>query len=295
MKRRLALTLGLTAAAAAILVSTAAYSVGPSESALVVRFGVPVRVVNRDGEAPGLHLKWPFVEQVARLDRRALVLTGQPQEVATAGGDRLSTQAALRYRIADPLRFYQAVAAPAGGMTRLQALLDASAGSALAGAPAEEVAGGPQARMTQALAVARRLAARDGLGVQLEEITLLGAAPADPEAAARHLQASETARVEAVRTEGAARKRELYAEADREAADVRGEGERQALEVRGEGDAERTAILGAAYGRDPEFARFFRRLEAYDQALDPQTTTLVLSPDNAFLDLFAHGPASKAR
>ena len=105
------------------------------------------------------------------------------------------------------------------------------------------------------------------------------------------MQQAEALQVGQVRAEGEQHRRELLAQADREAADVRGEAERQALEIRGDGDAQRASILGEAYGKDPDFARFFRRLEAYDQALNPDNTTLVLSQDNAFLDLFTHGPA----
>ena len=131
----------------------------------------------------------------------------------------------------------------------------------------------------------------------MEDVSLLTVAPsgADADAVSRRMQDAETAQASLVRAEGEAHRRELLTAADREVADIRGEGERQALEIRGDGDAQRAEVLGAAYSQDPDFARFFRRLEAYDQALNPDDTTLVLSPDTAFLDLFGHGPSAKPR
>ena len=163
--------------------------------------------------------------------------------------------------------------------------------AAFTGAGLDGLSGADEdARIARALTLARRSVAQRGLGVRLEGLDLLSATPADPDAVGRRMQASETAQAAQVRTDGEAHKRELMAAADREAADIRGEGDRQALEVRGDGDAQRASILGVAYAQDPGFARFFRRLEAYDQAFNPDNTTLVLSPDNAFMDLFAHGP-----
>ncbi len=115
------------------------------------------------------------------------------------------------------------------------------------------------------------------------------------EAISRRMQDDEGRQAAEIKAQGEAHKRELLSQADRNAADLRGEGDRQALEIRGDGDAQRAAILGAAYSKDPAFARFFRRLEAYDQALNPDTTVLVLSPDTAFLDLFGRGPGGETK
>ena len=285
--------------AVALLLLTAAsalYGVNQSQQALVLRFGRPVRLVNASGDGAGLYVRWPFVDRVVRLDRRTLSLEDEPTDTTIAGGERLSLRAAMSYRIADPLRLYRSLGDGHDALDRLRSLLQASVARALASSRRQDIVADRRAVLMQAALNAMRRSA-EPLGVEVVDVALLDAepTPAQAEAAARRMQDQETQQAAHVRSEGDAHKQDLIARADREAADIRGEGEREALELRGDGDAQRTAILGAAYGADPDFARFFRRLEAYDQALNPLNTTLILSPDNAFLDLFSHGPTAQAR
>ena len=289
------LSLLLIGAALLLTSADALYTMSQDQQAVVLRFGAPVRVINATatGAAAGLYAKWPFVERVVRLDRRLLTLQGEPQALITRDADPLSVQAQLSYRIVDPLRFYRASNDGRDGAELLQRVLDTSVAHALSAASwRDAVAKRRAALMQNALADARRAAAADQLGVELTDVHLvqLDPPPAQAEATARRMQEVESQQATAIRARGDANRRELIAAADREAGEIRAQGEEQALEVRGQGDAQRADILGAAYGADPAFARFFRRLEAYDQALNPANTTLVLSSDNAFLDLFSHGP-----
>ena len=287
--------LGVAFAAAALLLGAdAVFAVDQSQQALVLSLGRPVRLANADGRSAGLYLKWPLLDRVVRLDRRSFTQSWPAQDIATADQTRLGVAASLRYRIVDPLRYYSALGATSDGAQRLQVLVDRSVRDAFSGAPMQDiVAAGGGARLRTALTEAQRMAARDQLGIGVEDIGLLNVAPSDTEvdAVSRRMQTAELAQAGLVRAEGETQRRNLLAAADREVADIRGEAERRALEVRGDGDAQRADILGAAYSQDPSFARFFRRLEAYDQALNPDNTTLVLSPDTAFLDLFGHGPS----
>jgi modulator of FtsH protease HflC len=274
---------------AVVLACDAVFVVDGPQAVLVLRSGAPVRTLNPDGRSAGLYAKWPLIEQVVRLDRRVLALDGPPQEVTTADGGRVSVQATLRYRVVDPVRFYAAAGGVSAGAPGLQRALASGVAAALTGLTSQELAR-VDAHADAAAKRSREVAVEARLGVEPVEVVFTALSPADPEAAGRRMQAQEAAKVQAIRADSEGNKRELLAQADREAADIRGEGEHQALVVRGQGDAERAAILGAAYGKDPAFARDFRRLEAYDQALNPQTTTLVLSPEgNDFLNLFAHG------
>ncbi len=290
----LAGAVGLLAGAASL------YTVGQTQQAVVLRFGAPEKVVNAGGASggPGLYAKWPLVERVVAFDRRVLNLQADPVEMTTADGAPRAVNATLSYRIIDPLQAYLSSGAPPQDVGRLQQLLDASVTSTLRSARQRDGADDGKARLTQAALIAVRRAAVDArLGVQITDLRLVDALPPPSaiQALSHRMQEAERGQASQVRVQGEARKRDLMAQADREALDIRGDGDRQALEVRGDGDAQRVAILGSAYGADPDFARFFRRLEAYDQALNPENTTLVLSPDNAFLDLFGHGPTGEPR
>jgi modulator of FtsH protease HflC len=275
--------IGLGAAAAGLFIAAnALFTVDGEQTALVLRWGQLVRTANADGRAAGLYVKWPLVEQVVRLDHRTLALGSGLQAVATAGGRRLPVRAEVFYRIVDPVQFWRAT--DGAETAPIRSAVDAGLQAALSGASPSELQ--DDARASQALDAARRTAARDGLGVRFETLSL---SPAEGDASGGQLQARMAQQVAQMRTDADAAKRQALADADREAADIRGEGERAALVLRGQGDAERAAVLGSAYGKDPAFARFFRRIEAYDQALNPKTTTLVLS-GGGFLDLFANGP-----
>ncbi len=285
----------LLVAVALLAAADAVYVVGQGQQAVVLHLGQPVAAVDA-GPAPtaaGLHLKWPFVDRVARLDRRTLALLSQPAEMP--GADPAQVQADLRYRIRDPLRFYRALGDARLGPQRLSGLLQDSLERSLTGMQAAKT---DRPALGQAvLADLRAKAAADRLGVEIVDVRLADAAPsaATVELLSRRMQDAETRQVSEIKAQGEQHRRDLFAQADRDAADVRGEGERQALVIRGDGDAQRAAILGDAYGRDPAFAAFFRRLEAYDQALNPENTTLVLSPDTDFLALFGRGPEAGAK
>ena len=290
MKRTLMIAPALLGVAGLLAAADAAYPVGQAQQAVLLRLGQPVAVVNDGsaGGAAGLHLKWPFVEQVAMLDHRTQELQTSPVE--RAGAAPTTLQAQMRYRIADPLRFYRTLGNARLGEQRLSERLQEGLERVLPVAGGQD--GGRAAAARALLDDLRPQAA--GLGVELLDVRLVDAAPSSStvEALATRMQDAETRQVAEIKADGEQNRRDLLAQADRDAAAVRAEGERQALEVRGAGDAQRAAILGDAYGKDPAFARFFRRLEAYDQAFNPDNTTLVLSPDNAFLDVFEHGPAA---
>ena len=89
-----------------MLASMSTFIVNPTEQALVLRFGQPVRDLI---DAPGLYFKWPFIDTVVYIDKRILALDSEPQEVLVSDNQRLDVDAYVRYRIADPLLFYQSV------------------------------------------------------------------------------------------------------------------------------------------------------------------------------------------
>jgi membrane protease subunit HflC len=108
--------LAAIAVVAIILVSMATFIVNPTEQALILRFGQPVRDLI---DAPGLYFKWPFVDTVVYIDKRILALDNERQEVLVADNQRLEVDAFVRYHIADPLLFYQSVGDTRGADAQL--------------------------------------------------------------------------------------------------------------------------------------------------------------------------------
>ncbi len=296
MKRALMIAPPLLGGVALLAAVNTFYSIGQAQQVVLLRLGRPIVAVN-DGPtstAAGLHLKWPFIEQVQRLDRRTLTLQ-TPSVERPARAAPVSFRAEMRYRVDDPLRFYRALGDERQGEQRLSQLLDDSLERGLSGIGAHDMAKA-SAALDEGLAADMRSKAAK-LGLNILDVRLVDASPSPStiDALSRKMQEVEGRQVAQIKSDGEQHKRDLLAQADRDAADVRGEGDRRALEMRGDGDGQRAAILGVAYGKDPAFARFFRRLEAYDQAFNPDNTVLVLSQENAFLDLFAHGPGDNAQ
>ncbi|WP_174301137.1 SPFH domain-containing protein [Caulobacter sp. S45] len=283
------------AAIALVAAINAVYVVEQGRQAVLLRLGQPIAAVNAGAASTeaGLHLKWPFVDQVAVLDRGSLSLLTAPVELA--GASPAAVQAEMRYRIRDPLGFYRALGDERLGARRLSERLEDGLERRLAGAALPQDQRPVLARAI--LADVEGQAATAHLGVDILDVRFADAPPsaATVEALSHRMRDAEARQVGEIKAQGEQHKRELSAQADRDAADIRGEGERQALVLRGDGDAQRAAILGDAYGKDPAFAAFFRRLEAYDQALNPDNTTLVLSSDTGFLSLLGHGPGGDAK
>jgi modulator of FtsH protease HflC len=284
---------GSTAAAvAAILALNTVYVVHQTQAAVVLRLGRAERVVRQ----PGLHAKWPLVETAVRLDTRERPVELDQAEVATADKGRLVVDSYLLYRVTDPQRFHAAFGDMHAADARLRDLMAASLSRALGRVPtAEATAAGADGVLAPALDELRRRAATGRLGVEIADLRLRHVAPPASEAEAiyRQMRGQGAELAAQIRADGDQKKAAIVADADRQAATIRGEAEGEALKIRGEGDAKRIAILGQAYGRDPGFARFFRQMDAYQNALAQGDTTLILSPDTAFLRDFSKGPGGE--
>jgi membrane protease subunit HflC len=281
-----------------VIASTAVYQVGQGRQAVVLRFGQPVRVVNAGAaREAGLHLKWPLVEQAVLFNRAEQSLDAPPLAMATADHMPLNVEGYVRYRIVDPVRFQAAQREGSGAEPALQRMLDDSLRDAVGRADALDLAAGRDTGVAPAATAAlRRRAAAEHIGIEVAEAGVLRADPsaAQSEAIFARMRAAATTEAARVRADGEEQRQTILADADVQAADIRGDAEADAARIRGEGEARRIAILADAYGKDPAFARYFRQLEAYQNTLTQGDTTLVLSPDNAFLHDFAQGAGGVA-
>ena len=109
------------------LLANTDYVVSQQQQAIVLRLGEPVRTVNAPGAFdPGLKLKVPFLERVVKFDRRNLGVEARKEEILTSDQQRLVVDAFVRYRIRDPLQFYQSVGDESTANDRLERLINSS-------------------------------------------------------------------------------------------------------------------------------------------------------------------------
>ena len=265
------------------------YTVNEREQALILRLGEAVDAVNEVGdEDPGLHFKAPFVMQVLKFDKRNLEFDMAPEEIQASDQVRLVVDAFLRYRIVDPLRFYQTVRNENGAQLRLRSIMDDSLRGVIASIPSQDVISGQRATLMDRVqaAVDAQVESQD-LGIEVIDVRILRA-DLPPQIAERVFQRMRSEREQEaarIRAEGDQVSQEIRADADRQATIIRAEARAEAERIQGEGDAQRNAIYAEAYGRDPEFFAFSRSLTAYEQAIQ-EGTPIVIPPDSEFFDYF---------
>lgn len=281
-------------AGAAVYMS--AFIVRQTEQAIVLQFGKPVNVINEfkaDGDgktvsSAGLHWKLPIVQTVDYYDKRILDLDTQPQEVIAADQKRLVVDAFARFRIVDPLLFYQTVRDERIARQRLGNVLESSMRRALGGATFQDVVRDKRdVLMKNILDQVNTDAADFGIKVVDVRIKRADLPEANSEAIYRRMQTERQREATELRAEGTAAANRIKATADREATVIKAEATKKSELLRGEGDAERNAIFNKAFGRDPDFFAFYRSMQAYEQALQSGDTRLVISPDTEFFRYFS--------
>ena len=271
MPRNLPLVLGV-AVAVLLLLSSSMFIVRQDRQAIVLRFGQYTRTMNAPGQDnPGLYFKWPF-ESVTIYDKRNLGLTLAGQQIVASDQELLIVDAVVRWRINDPRLFYQSALTESGGAERIAIFAQAAMRRALGGATSNDIISGRRAALMQAIEDDLNAAAASELGVHIVDVRIRQV-DLPPQT-----QARVYARMSSEREQVAAR---LRAEGERNATIIRATAQEQAARLRGEGDAETARIYARAYGRDPEFAAFYRSMRAYDTALEAGTP-IVVAPDSDF-------------
>lgn len=297
MTRSRLIALGVAAAAVLVVLFNTLFIVSAREQAIVVRFGEPVRVINPpERPGAGLKAKIPFLERVIRFDRRNLALDAQQEEVITAGQERLVVDAFLRYRISDPLQYYRTLRDERIAADRLDRLVNSSLRQVLGSAPSGDIISGRRGElMQQAKMDVNRRAKASRLGIEVIDLRIKRAdLPAQNQAAVyRRMQTERQQEAARLRALGEQQKREIIAAADRDVTVTLAQATEKAETTRGEGDAQRTRIFAQSFGKDPNFAAFYRSMQAYEAGLGQGDTTLVLSPDSAFFRYFEKGPSAR--
>mgnify|MGYP002640596205 CR=1 FL=1 len=266
----------------AILAFTSLFVVQQTQQALVLQFGDPRRVV-RD---PGLHVKMPW-QSVQALDKRVLGIDPDAEEVLLNDQKRVVVDAFVRYRIVDPLKFFQTVRNEITFDNRFGNIVSSSVKEVVAQHALEDVLSPKRDKIMSGIrSIVDETAG--GFGIQLVDIRI-GRSEL-PEAVSQNvydrMRTDREREASLLRAEGEENARRIRATADRQQVEIVAEAEREAQVLRGEGDALRNRILGEAYGRDPEFFDFYRSLEAYRETFSEEGTTMVLSPDSDFFRYF---------
>ena len=271
------------------------FTVSQTEQALVVRLGRPVDVVSE----PGLNFKAPFIDTVISIDKRILDLENPSQEVIASDQKRLVVDAFARYRIKDPLRFYQSVGSIQAANIQLTTLLNAALRRVLGEVTFITVVRDERENlMTRIRDYLDKEA--DQYGIQMVDVRIRRAdlPEQNSQAVYKRMQTEREREAQEFRAQGGQKAQEIRSKADREATVIIADANSTAEQTRGVGDAERNRLFAEAYGRDPEFFAFYRSMTAYETGLRSSDTRFLLRPDSEFFRFFAnpsgHPPAAAA-
>jgi membrane protease subunit HflC len=260
---------------------SAFFTVSQTQQALLLQFGEMRGDPIKD---PGLHVKLPFIQNVLYFDNRVLEVDPPAQEVILADQKRVDVDAYARFRIVDPLRFYQTVTNEFGARGRLSAIINSSMRRVLGSTSLASVLSAERERiMADILHEVSDEAKR--FGIQIVDVRLRRAdLPEQTSQAIYNRMKSERDReAKEARGQGQEQALEIRARADREKVVLLAEAAREAQIARGEGDANAIKIYADAFGKDPQFFAFYRSMQAYGNALGNGDTTMVLSPNMDFL------------
>jgi membrane protease subunit HflC len=267
------------------------FTVGQTEQALVTRLGQPVAIYNEWGAdpEPGLKFKLPFVENVVHLERRNLELDSAAREITAGDQQRLIVDAFARWRISDPLLFYQRLNNVDQARGQLEAILNTAVREVLGTVTSPEIVSGQRAQLMRR--IQERMAAtvsRSGFGVEIIDVKIrrVELPVENRERVFARMIAERNQEAQGIRAEGREEAAIIRAEADRQVRVIAAQANEQAQRIQGEGDARRNEIYAAAYNRDQEFFAFYRSMLAYEAAIN-QGTTMLLAPDSDFFSYFS--------
>lgn len=306
----LAIAAGVVALVVLLVIGGSTYVIDETEQAVITQFGSPV---GESVTTPGLKFKLPFIQVVNRFEKRFLEWDGDPNQLPTKDKRFIHVDTYARWRISDPLKFFQRLRDERGGQSRLDDILDGETRNAIAKhdlievvrssnrefAISEELGKEAEPAVLDEIEVGRRALAAEVLKAAQARTEDLGIEILDfrfkrinyVEEVRREVynrMISERKRIaEQFRAEGAGEAARINGERERELKTIDSEAYRQAEEIKGRADAEAANIYARAYNRDPEFYRFQKSMEILIDTMG-KDTVLLLGTDGELLRYLEH-------
>jgi len=291
MNRILAFVVG--AVVLAVIVRASTFVVDQRQNAIVFQLGQITRVITE----PGLYFRLPLVQNVEYQDRRILTIdTPVADRVQTAEKKNLLIDSFVRWRISDPRAFR--VSFPAGERAaeeRISSLVRDALNYAVNRRTVNEITSRQRDKAMEEIRVAVQEATKN-LGVDIVDVRLkrVDFVPEISESVFRRMEAERKRVANEQRSIGAAEGEKIRADADRQREVLLAEAYRDAQKIKGEGDAKASALYAQAFGQNPEFAQFYRSLEAYRATFDKKNDFLVVDKNSDFFR-FMNSPGGAAK
>jgi len=266
---------------ALLVAANSLFIIDQRQTAVMLKFG---RVVTTDIQ-PGLHWKWPIINDVKIFDARILTSRTQTQRFLTIEKKGMIVDYFVKWRIFDVGKYYtatngdevsadQAIARPVNEGLRNE----------IGERTLQEVVSGQRDELMATLIERVSKEAKERLGVEIKDVRVKRIdLPEDvSESVFNRMKAEREQEAREHRSEGKELAEAIRADADRQAVVVQADAYKEAEQLRGDGDAKATQIYASAYSKDPEFYSFVRSLSAYKQTFKSRNDVLLVDPDSDF-------------
>lgn len=275
---------GLIVIALGVVAFGTLFTVDQREQVIVLQLGDPKRVIRE----PGLNVKIPFVQNIVRFDRRILDMDPPAEQVLLSDQKRINVDAFARYRIIDPLRFYQSANNEGRLRDRLGATLNSSVRNVVGLHPLTDLLSPERDNIMRRIHDEVNTVAEDQFGIEIVDVRI-GRSDLPVEIANNvfdRMRSEREREANLLRAEGDEIKQRITSTADKKRIVILADATQKSEVLRGEGEAAETRILGEAHNTGIEFYSFLRTLESYRKAMGPEDTTMVLRPDSDFFRFF---------
>lgn len=304
------IAIGIVAALILILILSSMYTVDETEQVIILQFGEPVgEPINENGDEAGLHFKIPFIQTIVTFDNRVLQWDGDENQIPTSDKKYIWVDTFARWRIVDPLKFYQSVRDEITAQSRLDDIIDSATRNFISENLLIEAVRNSNRKLETTLeeqvsfgldtGVVQIEKGREGImdsvkqkasesmhefGIELLDVRIKRVNYIEEvRQKVYERMISERKRIaEKFRSEGQGRKAEIDGERQKELQRITSEAYRTAQEIKGKADAEATKIYANAFNRDPDFYSFLQTLETYKSTINTNTT-LILNTDSEYL------------
>lgn len=292
-----------------IFLNSVTYTIPEAYQVVITQFGEPIRVVKE----PGLHFKKPIVHQVNYFEKRLLEWDGRPTQMPTLDKRYIWVDTFARWKIEDPLKFFQTVRNEVSAQARLDDIVNSSVRNQISNHNLiEAIRSSNRPMLTMIRIEGEKLAEVPKIEKGRNEITRLILEEATPSAlkygiklvdirikrinyveevrkAVYQRMIAERKRIAAkYRSEGEGEMMEIQGKKEREEKTILSEAYRKAQEIKGTADAKAIEIYAAAYSKDPEFYSFSRTLETYEQSLG-KGSVIIFSTDGDYFKYLKGG------
>jgi membrane protease subunit HflC len=263
------------------------YQVAEWERAILFRLGEIVRTDIK----PGLHFKFPFINNVRKFDGRILTLDVEPERFLTVEKKNVIVDSFVMWRIADAKRFYTAVLGDErNARQRLEQIVKDGMRGQFSKRTVNQVVSEERDTITKDLTIAASAQAEQ-IGIEIVDVRVKRVdLPSEvSNSVYRRMQAERSRVAKEFRSQGAELAEKIRADADRKRQVIIAEAYREAEQTRGQGDAKAADIYAQAFNKDRDFYTFFRSLRAYQESFDGTNDLMLLAPDGEFFEYFNQG------